>query len=333
MSALTIEDLGGGINLIDIGSGWHLGQYWNSIKDRINLIGFDPNARGGEYAQDASNGLHTARYLPVAVAGESRQYTLYQTRHGECWSLLEPNASEVDRFEFSEYFTVDAKVSMEARRLDDIAELKSIDIDAIKTDTQGLDLPILRSAGKMLDNCFLVEVETAFLHLYRDETLFHEMAEYLTSMGFMLFDMNIEHRIARKNPLGAHAPHGQILWCESVWLRDYLKLSPEKLRSVTRHKALKSLLLCANHGCPDYGYELAELFQKYGQLSQQERTILQDPSQWELSRAEECPPMAERATAAILSMVPGRIRRVASRALKSIENKPHPIRHIFPGRR
>jgi len=56
--------------------------------------------------------------------------------------------------------------------LDDIRELQNVEIDAMKLDTQGLELPILSSAEARVDRCILIETETGFCENYRGETTF-----------------------------------------------------------------------------------------------------------------------------------------------------------------
>lgn len=43
ISSIIPKQIGGGINLIDLGSSGDVPQYWNSIAHLINLFGFDPN--------------------------------------------------------------------------------------------------------------------------------------------------------------------------------------------------------------------------------------------------------------------------------------------------
>ena len=92
----------------------------------------------------------------------------------------------------------------------------------------------------------------------------------------LLFDMNNRHRIARRNLFSEQASgREQILWCEAIWLRDYASAAGKDIAAgLSRAKALKALLLCAQQGCLDFGYELACVFNHSGLLTDSEHESL-----------------------------------------------------------
>jgi hypothetical protein len=187
----------------------------------------------------------------------------------------------LQRFRFADLFQIIGSESIETRRLDAIPELQAVDVDAIKIDTQGLELPILRSAEELLERTFYVETETGFVDNYHGETTYAEIDEFMRGRGFLLFDLKV-HRVARKNPLGKkRTGKEQLIWCEAVWLRDYAASKPHP-RQLTRAKALKVLVLCALQQCYDFGYELAEHFHQAHLLSSTELSQLSRPGAWRL---------------------------------------------------
>ena len=256
------RQIDGGINLIDIGASGRLDRKWRPVQKLVNLVGFDPNQEECERLSLARHNLNSARYLPYAVGGEDQSATLYKTDSIYCYSLLEPKESWLSRFSFGHLFRVNETEPLRTHRFADIPELANLDVDAIKIDTQGLELPILSNAERLLDRAFFVETETGFVENYHGETTYAQIDEFMRDQGFLLFDINVRHRISRDNefqrcPTG----HEQILWCEATWLRDYVAgQNASQLTEMTRAKALKVLLLCALQGCRDFGYELAEGF-------------------------------------------------------------------------
>jgi FkbM family methyltransferase len=284
---LSTADLDGGIQLIDVGASGSLDRKWRPIQQWINLTGFDPNADECQRLSEQRNRLKSANYLPYALAGEAREATMYKTKSIYCYSLLKPKQEWLRRFAFHDLFEVTGTESIQTHRLRDLVELCDVDVDAIKVDTQGLELPILSTAGPLLDRAFYVETETGFVQQYAEETTFSQIDEFMRNRGFLMFDMNTRHRIARHNIFQRLSTgREQILWCEAVWLRDYAsQQNQQHLESMTRAKALKVLILCAIQHCLDFGYELAGHFAARGLLNEQELKMLAQPHHWSLRRA------------------------------------------------
>lgn len=304
LSTLTLENIEGGINLIDLGASDSVPNYWRPISHLTNLIGFDPNKEECSRLNNQASGFCSHQFLPYAIAGESTTYTLYKTRNVLCWSLLKPNLSWLRRFTFSDLFEIEGTEEIAALTLKDVDELRGIDIDAIKLDTQGLELPILKASEEILKNCILVETETGFSENYIGETTFDQIANYMRSMGFELFDINPNHRISRKSNFSGYSSNEQILWCEAIWLRDYCKLGAKGGSGITRQKALKALCIYANHGCYAFGLETAQFFKKLGVLSPEEYDALaSDLSSW-LLRPETKISTKIKILKGLLSLIP-----------------------------
>lgn len=325
LSAVKLEDIAGGINLIDLGASDSVPPYWRPISHLTNLVGFDPNKEECSRLNNQESGFYSHRFLPYAIAGESTTYTLYKTRNIYCWSLLQPNLSWLRRFTFSDLFEVEGTEEISALKLQDVDELSGMDIDAIKLDTQGLELPILKASENILKNCILVETETGFSDNYIGETTFDQIATYMRSMGFELFDINPNHRISRKSSLTEDASNEQILWCEAIWLRDYCRQGANGGNNITREKALKALCIYANHGCYAFGLETAQLFKQLDILSSQEYDALaSDLSSW-LLKPEPKSSAKINILRGILSLIPQGYYRIILDQLMELN---HPQRQL-----
>jgi FkbM family methyltransferase len=275
-----------GINLIDIGSSGSLDAKWNPIKELINLVGFDPNKVECERQNKLPSQYKSSTFLPYAVHGKDGVETLYMTRSIFCYSLLKPNNQWLDRFSFHDLFDVQGEESIPVRAIDKIEELKDFPPDIIKIDVQGLELPILSKAGHLLDSVFYVETESGFTENYVDETTFSQLDAFMQANGFLMFDINVNHRISRNNQFKEH-PTGkeQMLWAEAVWLKDYVGLDKQgrfEAKDFSEEKIKKILTLCALQQCYDYGFELAEFFHRKGLLSKQELDALSSVDAWDL---------------------------------------------------
>lgn len=273
-----------GINLIDFGSSGSLDAKWTPISNLINLVGFDPNKEECDRQNKLPSKYKSSIFLPYAVHGEEGVETLYKTRSIYCYSLLKPNKSWLDRFSFHDLFDLIGEESIHVRSIDKIEELDNFSPDVIKIDVQGLELPILRKAGRLLDSAFYIETETGFTQNYVGETTFSQLDEFMRANGFLMFDINVNHRISRNNRFKEH-PTGkeQILWCEAVWLKDYIGLDKQgrfNSESITEDKVKKILVLCALQRCDDYGFELADFFYHKRLLSRIDRDALSQLDAW-----------------------------------------------------
>ena len=129
-----------------------------------------------------------ATLYPVAVAGEIGESTLFIAREPACSSLLRPRAPwnlalprlELRRDRANEDQDDDARSSRRGRWPR---------ADAIKIDSQGMEVPILQAAGRLLPGLFAIEVETGLQANYHDETTFDRAAAFLLRRGFPPFDL------------------------------------------------------------------------------------------------------------------------------------------------
>jgi hypothetical protein len=279
-----------GFNLVDIGSSGSLDSKWEPIGRLINLVGFDPNSEECVRQNNLTSKYKTSTFLPYAVHGHDGIETLYKTKSIYCYSLLEPNAKWLNRFAFRELFEVEGRSPISVRAIDKIEELYQFSPDIIKIDVQGLELPILSKADCLLSDAFYVETETGFTENYIGETTFSQIDKFMREKGFLMFDVNVDHRISRDNLFKSYPAGGeQILWAESVWLKDYIGLEERgvlDLSKITKHKAMKILVLCALQKCPDYGLELAEFFYNRKIISIEEIQELRNPQAWNIAESK-----------------------------------------------
>ncbi len=282
---LTLSEIGGGIKLIDIGASGALNEKWKALEPLISLVAFDPNEEECKrLTEEGAGDFAEATYLPYAIAGESGEATLYQTESMFCWSLLEPDHEWLSRFSFSNLFVVNGTEQIHVKTLDSIEELKGADIDAAKLDVQGMEMPILSQSNELLASLFYLETETGFTANYQDETQFYQLSDFLQKKGFLMFDINPNHRVRRKGPFEKNNESlGQPLWCEAVWLKDFKNpLNESYIDGLTRPKALRILLLCAVEGFYDYGWEVAGILRERDLISETEFESLSEIENWRL---------------------------------------------------
>lgn len=279
-----------GIDFVDIGCSGGLDAKWERLFKVLNYVGFDPNEEECQRLSLLPSPYKSVRYMPYAIAGEVGQAVMYLTESPYCCSLLKPRHEWLRRFSYHNLFHEVGESKVDRVTLDYLAETKSLRADIIKLDTQGLELPILRSATEILRDTFCVETETGFVENYRGETVAAEIDTFMRQNGFLLFDITI-HRIGRANRF-AQQSRQQPLWCESLWLRDYLGQESWGITVPlpTREQAQKALFICMVLGFPDYGLELAEYFLSRDLLSHRELVLLSDSRLWCLEEGQKDSP-------------------------------------------
>jgi FkbM family methyltransferase len=312
------------LNLVDIGSSGSLDAKWQPLNSSINLIGFDPNAEECERMSKLPHPFKSVQYLPFAIGGSKGTHTLYKTKSIYCYSLLQPNTEWLRRFSFHDLFEQTGEEPMKTEVLDDIPAVGKMDVDILKCDTQGLELPILKSASQTLHKAFYVETETGFVENYKGETTYSQIDEFMRQEGFLLFDINTSHRITRDNVFRKQKGiPAQLMWCEAVWLKDYIQQARRDTaftRVLTREKLLKSLIICALQGCIDYGYEIATLGFELKLISAEELNKLSVADAWQFGGGETPRGVAHRLVNYSLRLLPIGMRKIfheeASRAVK-----------------
>jgi FkbM family methyltransferase len=331
LSRLKLQDLGGGFNFIDIGCSGNLDSWWNPINRLINLYGFDPNKEECERLSGVSHDFNSATYLPYAIADTDGERKLYKTKSISCYSLKEPNKNWLQRFTFDHLFEVEGYENVPTRKLTSIPELEQVDIDIIKVDSQGLDLAILSNAAPILDSAIYIEAEPGFTENYVEEDTYAQIDSFLRANGFLLFDFRL-NRIPRKNVIGESGKvKGQLLWCESIWLKDYIQLDGKKaLTSLTRPKALKSLILCGMVGCYDFGYELAEFYCRQGLVNQAELTLLKNVDNWVIVKKDEetVSPFFYKLVELTVGLLPWRYRKAIAMSAAEATGRPNVLRSL-----
>lgn len=327
---IRLEEINGGINLIDLGSSGRLDPYWSPLERLLNLYAFDPNEEECRRLAASGQNYMSAHYIPTAIAGKDGDFTLYKTKSVYCWSLLEPNADWLSRFSFHDSFLVDEISQIRTRTLEDIDELKGVEIDAVKSDTQGLELPIFQSSPNIIGSSFLLQTETGFVENYKGETTFQQISSFMKDKDFLLFDLDSSNRISRKNHFSRKTHNQEILWCEATWLKDYVAIEQREGLDIDRAKALKALILCANHGCIDYGFELATLFMAKKLIGQDEYELLRDERSWVIPNDRRAGSRrAGMLVKAILNCIPNRWSSTLGHMLLEVSQKPNPLKSLF----
>jgi FkbM family methyltransferase len=319
------------IVLIDIGAVGNPPSHWLPLKDRIHLIGFEPNEEECKKLNEEGCKYRVSEFLPYAIGEKNENRTFYITKYHECCSLLKPNFEWLHRFDYGSFFDLNRTIEVETHSLDSIEKLLDLRVDALKIDAQGNELPILRGAESILDHVFLIEVESGLHKNYADETTFEELCPFLKEKGFTCMEVFTQPAQKRNNAASKwNASKGQAMACESIWIRDLIKCEADTLRYLQRSDFLSILSLCWLFGYSDYALELLDHEILGTLLDETDKLSLGNEEAWIKPLGKTDSPTAfTRFTGYLTHLLSTPARRNLYRHLPQIAEKPNIIKKII----
>tara|TARA_B110000444_G_scaffold260253_1_gene306545 strand:- start:2086 stop:2934 length:849 start_codon:yes stop_codon:yes gene_type:complete len=248
ISLVEILDLEVKIDVVDIGASPSGGEppYQPLIDNNCaSIVGFEPDQRALDLLN--ANKKSTDIYLPYVV-GDGGMHEFKHCAAPEMSSLLEPNLKLLDFFHlFSDFARVVKRQNVTTKKLDEIREIKNIDL--LKIDIQGGELIVFENAIKRLRNCCVIHTEVEFIELYLNQPLFSEIELFLRGLGFV-FHKFIPLRSRVLKPMlvenSKTAGLSQIFDGDAVFIRDFTKYDkthPDRLlkSAIILHDLYQSL--------------------------------------------------------------------------------------------
>ncbi len=267
--------------LLDIGAVGNPPSHWLPLKDDIHLIGFEPNKEECRKLNESGCGYKKSEFLPYAIGERDEKRSFYITENHECCSLLKPNFNWLERFDYGSLFNINQKIEVETLSLDSIAKFRDVRVDALKIDAQGNELPILKGAESILNDVFLLELESGLHKNYEKETTFDQLCSYLNPKGFTCMEVFTQPAQKRKNQAREwKSAKGQSMACESIWVRDLIRCEEEFLHSIEKSNFLSILSICWLFGYSDFALELIDQKILGSLLEEDEKILLSKEETW-----------------------------------------------------
>lgn len=221
-------------SLIDVGARWGANQRWMQLGAGADILCFEPDAE--ECTRLNAMRPPHVRYLPYGLADSPGMRDLHVTAEPACSSLHPPIPALFQHYPPLTVMQPDRVVSVQCRRLDDVLIEEGIeDVAAIKLDTQGSELAILRGGIEALKACCLIDIEVELNPLYQGQALFCDVDRFLRDHGFVLWRLeNLVHYAPEAIPAAtsgfllsaepsaavvAVVPNGQVFWAQAQYVR------------------------------------------------------------------------------------------------------------------
>ena len=241
--------------LVDVGARWGAHQQWKALIRRAKVLCFEPDQEEATRltAQDEPN----VTYLPIALgATDGSVATLHVTSQPACSSLYAPVEALYRDYPALAEIRPTRTIELPLRSLDAVLHEYAIEnVDAIKLDTQGSELDILRGATTALRTCSMIDIEVEFNAIYEGQPLFCDVDRFMRDNGFVLWRLSDICHYAPSEDCGPplkfvmafsppqtvdshHARGGQLFWAQAQYVRaEYPPTSTARLSPTSAFKA------------------------------------------------------------------------------------------------
>lgn len=210
------------LRIVDIGASGGIDARWAKFTNEYQGILFEPDPR--EFERLKSTSAQQLLVLNSALFDSVTTIDFHLCQKQRVSSVYFPNSEFLARFPKPERFEITRTVQMSTDTLDSQLALHAIDdIDFIKMDTQGCELPILQGSRVTLERTVGMQIEVAFSPIYQDQPLFSDVDDFVRAHGFELFDLKPQTWMRSDNRRGP----GQLVFADALYLR-----SPEQMASM-----------------------------------------------------------------------------------------------------
>lgn len=184
---LKTSQLGIG-TLIDVGA--NVGQYAEKVRSlgyAGDIVSFEPLTAAYAPLLAKASGDKRWCVMPRMALGERNETATIHVAHNlVSSSLLDVNEASVEAEPGSAF---GAHETIDVRRLDHVASADWSRPFALKVDTQGFEMAVLRGAGDLLSAVALLQVEMSLAPIYAGGAGFHELYKFVTDAGFRCIDV------------------------------------------------------------------------------------------------------------------------------------------------
>ncbi len=256
--------------IVDIGASGGIDTRWKNLTSSFKCILFEPDPR--EYSILKENSGSNLIVLNSALSDSSKKVEFHLCKKQEVSSIFPPNFDFLNKFPDAERFEVKKNISLNTDTLNNQLIKNGIDeVDFIKIDTQGYELPILQGSFDYLDSAIGMEIEVEFVEMYQDQPLFDEVNGFVKNKGFSLIDLK-RYYWKRKGTINTTNKKGQLIFGDALYFK-----TPEKIltiSNITQEKIIRSIFIYLAYGYIDLSQVVLHEAKNMNLLSEEAFTSL-----------------------------------------------------------
>ncbi len=203
------------ISLIDVGARGGISDRWRPFYGLLDVLAFEPDPSECEKLNSGSY-PYSIRFIPAALGERDGQGAkLFICRQPGCSSNLKPNMKLCRKYSYGRAMEVVGEREVTLHRMDTVCG--GFKPDAIKIDTQGTELNVLKGAEESLKAALAVELEVEFVPQYQDQPLFADLDSFMRKNGFIL--RGLRRSFWRTGAEQIHSDGGQIIHGDALYYR------------------------------------------------------------------------------------------------------------------
>jgi len=216
----TILD-GRRLNVFDAGAAGNAIYELERYRKFLHIFAVEPQP--DDWLHQQGNDL---TLIPNLVGGREGRVQLNITRKGMCSSILQPNLDVLNLWTSGDArrFEVVQKKEFDMTTIYSVLSETGRQIDYLKLDTQGTELDILKGMGNYRP--IIIKTEISFLPLYKDQTIFYDLAKFLFDAGYAMFHLAYASKSSPQHARGPTPYSGTLIpvhgdaWFMPDWTRE-----------------------------------------------------------------------------------------------------------------
>jgi FkbM family methyltransferase len=174
---------GTSIKVIDVGASIGFHKRWEQLGDKLRIFLFEPDKDEYEKLVRLYDKDGRVKLFNVALSEDGKDLLLHVNTWVYSSSVYKHDQDFFSNLNMKNFYQPLKTVKLNSKRLIDVIQ---DDIDFIKLDVEGIELPVLRGSSVILDKCIGIESEVSYIKWAKDLPLFGDVDSYLQSKGFHL---------------------------------------------------------------------------------------------------------------------------------------------------
>lgn len=180
------------IYVIDVGAAGGIHARWERFGSNLRVFLFEPEKDAYDQLVSAFGSDRRMKVFDCALSEDGNDVTVHLTRWPRATSVYPTSREYVEMSCIRDHYDVVKTVKLRSKRLADVYD--ESDLDFLKIDTEGYELPILRGGVSLLDSCVGLELEVYFHQVRIGQPLFAEVDSYCRGKGFTFMDFEDVNR-------------------------------------------------------------------------------------------------------------------------------------------